>query len=240
MKIIAEADRGAYEQSLETLTQAFDAARKAAESGRPRALLHAGELTGICDAYYQRLVHADQFKIASRAFRMVLDHSTDPAVKEFLAGRLKRLDMVGKPAPQIQGTNIDGKPFDLAGLKGKVVLVVFWASWCLPSSAEVEWFEQTLLAHRGKGLKIVGINLDTLQDGGQKLETVLPNVRRFLIDQNVPWPNLVNGTGARDFAKAYAVTDIPANVLIGRDGTILQLDLVHKNLETAIDKATGR
>ena len=60
--------------------------------------------------------------------------------------------------------------------------------------------------------------MDVSQNGGQKLETVLPNIRRFLLDYNVPWPTLVNGSGDRDYAKAYGVADIPANVLIGRDG----------------------
>ena len=120
------------------------------------------------------------------------------------------------------------------------MLVEFWASWCLPSEAEVEWFQQAAASYRGKGLEVVGINLDTLQEGGQKLETVLPDVRRFLIDHNISWPNLVNGSGAQDYARAYGVTDIPASVLIGRDGTIVQLDLVRKNLEEVLAREVNR
>lgn len=240
VKIIAEADRGAYEQSLESLKQAFETARKAAEAGRPRAALHADEIIGICDAYYQRLVHSGQYKIARQAFQLALEHAKNPAVREFLAGRLKRIDMVGKPAPAIEGTDIDGKPFRLADLKGKVVLVEFWASWCLPSEEEVEWFQHAAATFHGKGLEVVGVNLDTLQDGGQKLETVLPNIRRFLIDHNMSWPILVNGSGAQDYAGAYGVTDIPASVLIGRDGTIVELDLVRKNLEEALARELSR
>ena len=72
------------------------------------------------------------------------------------------------------------------------------------------------------------INLDTLANGGVKPETVLPGVKRFLLDNNVRWRNLINGTGAHDFAKAYAVTEIPASFLVGRDGTITQLHLSRK------------
>ena len=85
----------------------------------------------------------------------------------------------------------------------------------------------------------MGINLDLQQDGGQKLETVLPNIRRFLLDYNVPWPTLVNGSGDHDFAKAYGVADIPANVLIGRDGTVVQIDLSRRNLEAVITRLLG-
>ena len=59
----------------------------------------------------------------------------------------------------------------------------------------------------------------------------MPNIRRFLLDHNVRWPNLINGTGAHDYAKAYGVTEIPTNVLIGRDGNVIHLDLSRKNLE---------
>ena len=103
VKIIAEADRGAYEQSLESLKQAFDTAQKAAASGRPRATLQAGEIEAICDAYYQRLVHSGQYKIARQAFQLAVEHARNPGVQEFLAGRLKRLDLVGKPAPPSRG-----------------------------------------------------------------------------------------------------------------------------------------
>ena len=85
-----------------------------------------------------------------------------------------------------------------------------------------------------KGLEVIGINLDTQENGGQKLETVLPNIRRFLLDYNVPWPTLVNGTGDRDYAQAYGVADIPANILIGPDGTVVQIDLSRRNLETVV------
>jgi thiol-disulfide isomerase/thioredoxin len=147
--------------------------------------------------------------------------------------------MVGKPAPAIQGTDFEGKPFSLADAKGKVVLVVFWASWCLPCAAEIESLQQVAESFGGRGLQIVGINLDALQDGGQKLETVMPNIRHFLLDHNVGWPTLINGQGDKDYAKAYGVDEVPANVLIARDGTVSHIDLVRKNLEPVIARAVG-
>ena len=97
-----------------------------------RAALAPGEVIAICEVYYQRLVEANQFAIAREAFRLVLEKPYRPAVKDFLASRLKRINLVGKTAPPIQGTDLDGKEFNLAGQKGKLVLVVFWASWCQP------------------------------------------------------------------------------------------------------------
>jgi thiol-disulfide isomerase/thioredoxin len=239
VRIIARADRGAYDDSLACLRQAFAERPREGQAGAARAALATGEVLGICDAYYQRLVHAGQFDVARKAFRLALDEARQPEVKDFLKARLERIDMVGKPAPPIRGTDIDGKPFDLADSRGKVVLVVFWASWCLPCAAEISWLDQLYDTYRGRGLQVVGIDLDAMQDGGQKPEAVLPNVRRFLIDHNVRWPTLVNGAGDRDFARAYGITDIPANVLIGRDGTVVQIDVVRQNADPVLSRAVG-
>ncbi|MBP7751230.1 MAG: hypothetical protein KA323_11105 [Planctomycetes bacterium] len=121
--IIAQADRGAYEDSLASLKTAVE---KAAQEGE--TALHPEEIISSADAYYQRLIHADQIPVALKAFRFSFEHARQPAVKEFLGERLKRLEMVGKPAPAVRGVDLDGKPFDLAALKGKVVLIEFWAS----------------------------------------------------------------------------------------------------------------
>lgn len=237
VKIIALADRGAYEQSLQSLDLAVAAREKAAQAGAPRADLPTHELVTICDAYYQRLLQGGQFEIARKALGTLVGHAERPALKEFLSGRLARLELVGKPAPPIQGTDIDGKPFRLADARGKVVLVVFWASWCLPCAAEIEALRQVAESYRGQGFQIVGVNLDTAENGHPKLETVLPNIRHFLLDHNVSWPTLINGDGDKDYAAAYSVSEIPANVLIARDGTISHIDLVPKNLDDVVARA---
>ena len=91
--------------------------------------------------------------------------------------------------------------------------------------------------YRAQGFQIVGINLDTLQDDGNSLATVMPNIRHFLLDHNVRWPTLINGQGEKDYAKAYSITEIPANVVVGRNGTVTRIDLVNKNLEASIGQA---
>jgi thiol-disulfide isomerase/thioredoxin len=239
VKVIAEVDRGAFEESLRTLRQALTASTQERRATAARAVLAPAEVIEICEVYYQRLVDANQFAIAREAFRLVLEQPYRPALKDFVANRLKRIELVGKPAPPIQGTDLDGKKFNLADDKGKVVLVVFWASWCLPNAAQVSWLEEVEHAYHNQGLQVLGINVDVQEEGGQKLETVLPNIRRFLLDYNIPWPTLVNGTGDHDYAKAYGIADIPANVLIGRDGKVVQIDLSRKNLETVISRQLG-
>jgi peroxiredoxin len=239
--IIASADRGAYEESLTELRNLLGAAPKQGRAGEPaNGSLDTSALLTICEAYCQRLLQADQFDAARQAFQMLLNESANAGVKAYSASRLAQLDMIGKPAPAINGTDLDGKPLKLAELKGKVVLVVFWASWCMPSSAEVAALDQVYGTYQSRGFRVVGINVDTKQSDGPKVETLLPNIRRFLLDNNVRWPNLINGMGANDYAGAYGITAIPSNVLIGRDGNVIHFDLSpRKNLASVVAKAVA-
>jgi len=67
---------------------------------------------------------------------------------------------VGKPAPALVATQLDGKTFDLAALRGRVVIVNFWASWCGPCRAEMPLLNRFYLEHRAQGLALVGVSVD--------------------------------------------------------------------------------
>jgi peroxiredoxin len=235
-KVMAQVGRGAYEESLASLTSALGAGPGAA---LPHALPATAQLT-LLEAYFQRLSQGEQFAVARKAFNLVRDRTTEPTVKAFVASRLARLDLIGKPAPPIAGTDLDGRPVRLADSHGDVVLVVFWASWCLNCAEEVSRLDAVYAAYRDRGLRILGINLDPLQESVKSADAARPAVRQFLLEYNVRWPNMINGTGDQDFARAYAVSEVPANVLIGRDGTIIELDLTRANLEKAVARAVGR
>jgi thiol-disulfide isomerase/thioredoxin len=241
INVIAEADRGAFDESLADLRAAMgERAEQRKRSGAPVPSLDTSALLALCEAYYQRLMQGDQFDVARKAFRLIQQETTNAGVKAYCAGRLERLDMVGKPAPQIEGTDLDGKPVNLANLKGNAILVVFWASWCLPSSTEIGWLDEIENSYHAKGLRILGINVDASSSGSAPAEHVMTNIRRFVLDHNVRWPNLINGSGAQDFAKAYGITDIPSSALIGRDGSIIHLDLGRKNLDSVIARTVAR
>ena len=66
----------------------------------------------------------------------------------------------GKPAPAIDMTLLDGGQFSLASARGQVVLIHFWASWCLPCRKEMTALDAYYRKHRGEGLKAILISLD--------------------------------------------------------------------------------
>src|SRR5208337_4915277 len=73
VKIIAEVERGGFEQSLQSLRKAVAESAQKREATKFRAALSPTELIGISEAYYQRLVEAGQFAIAREAFRLVVE-----------------------------------------------------------------------------------------------------------------------------------------------------------------------
>jgi thiol-disulfide isomerase/thioredoxin len=238
--LVGATDRGAYADSLADLKQTIEErAALARTEGPAKPVLDTPALMAICDTYFQRLFQAGQYEVARKAAQIVLESSKNVALREACQGHLRQLELIGKPAPAIEGIDVDNRPFRLADWTGKPVLVVFWASWCQSNMQEVEWLEYVYSQYKARGFQIVGINLDTLANGGVKPETVLPSVKRFLLDNNVRWRNLINGTGAHDFAKAYGVTEIPASFLVGRDGTVTRLHLSRKNLDSDVRKAVG-
>lgn len=235
VNVIAEADRGDFAESLRDL----EAAVKEGKDGRKTALPVALKLTMV-DAFLQKLVQGGQFEVAGQVLRSLQEKAEDAAVKDLAAQWRKQVDLVGKAAPAIEGKDVDGKPYRLADAKGDVVLVVFWATWCLANAQEVAAFDKAYSTYRSKGLRIVGVNVDTFQDNGRPAEDVLPGVKRFLIEYNVRWPNLIDQPGEREIARAFGVKDIPSNVLIGRDGKVVQINLTRANLDKVLAREIAR
>lgn len=240
VNILAEIDRGAYDESLQSLSDAVKAAKVERDGQTASMILPQDTRLLLAETYYQKLIQADQFEVAAKACRLIAENSPDEAIRAYAANRLARLERIGKPAPVFRGTDIDGKPFNSADLKANVVLVLFWASWCLPSGQEADHVEQLYEAYRGQGFRVVGINLDAEHEAGEDRARIEADVRRFLIDHHVQFPNLINGKGEQDYAKLFGVTDIPTNFLIDKDGTIVHVDLTFSNLENVLQKTLAR
>ncbi len=106
--------------------------------------------------------------------------------------------------------DIDNKPVNLATLKGKVVLLDFWATWCGPCKVEIPWFIEFQQKYGDKGLKVVGVSVD---DTVAKLKPYVAQMKMNYL--------VLQGLDHDDIQDAYGpLFGIPVTVVISRDGKV--------------------
>jgi cytochrome c biogenesis protein CcmG/thiol:disulfide interchange protein DsbE len=106
--------------------------------------------------------------------------------------------------------DIDHKEIHLADLKGKVVLLDFWATWCGPCKIEIPWFIEFQKRYGKDGLQVVGVSVDDTPD----------KLRPYVLDLKMNYPVLL-GLDRDDVQDAYGpMLGIPVSVLISRDGKV--------------------
>lgn len=102
--------------------------------------------------------------------------------------------------------SLDGEEYTLSSLKGQVVIIDFWATWCPPCRNSIPTFVKLYEKHHERGFTILGIGLDDEQA-----------LIDFNNQMNIPYPIFV---GSNDLAKAYGVTGIPKTIFVDKKGNI--------------------
>jgi thiol-disulfide isomerase/thioredoxin len=228
---VNDSEHGRFDKAIGRFrTLLADRQRTAASD--PMALLGVGE------TFLRRLIRAGRYDEARQFCSLLADASGEPEVSAHFASSLKSLKLVGRAAPTIDAIDVDGRRVRLSDLKGKVVLVTFWASWCPPCLDAFPRLNAVQEKYRGRGLEIIGVNLDAHHEDVKDVKTAMPIVRHVLVHNGVTWANVLNDEGNdSDIARAYGVESVPTNALIGTDGTILGVSIGEPELEAAILKA---
>jgi thiol-disulfide isomerase/thioredoxin len=139
----------------------------------------------------------------------------------------------GDPAPDFALKDPEGHETTLASLKGRVVLLDFWATWCGPCKMAMPGVQKLHEKYRGKAVTVIGV--DTWERGP------LDGPKKYMAKQGFTYGLLMKGD---DLAKAYGISGIPTFVLIGPDSKVLYTgvgfqDDSEKTISELIDKALG-
>jgi RNA polymerase sigma factor (sigma-70 family) len=140
-----------------------------------------------------------------------------------------RLLAIGRTAPEIKGEDIDGKALKLSDHRGKVVVLVFWATWCGPCVRMIPHERELVKRLKDKPFVLLGIN-------GDRDRAVL---RRWLVKNPLPWRSWWDGRNENDdsgpIARAWNVSSWPTVYVLDRRGVIRHRDVHGKDLDKAVD-----
>jgi peroxiredoxin len=170
---------------------------------------------------------ADLYKVLDAGLNK--KYPSDKGVRMFHDVVTKMLaTTIGQQAPEIVLPTPDDKELALSSLKGKIVLVDFWASWCGPCRKEMPNVVKAYAKYKDKGFEIYGVSLD--QDKGRWVEAIQKD--------GITWPQVSDLKYWDSYAaKLYAVEGIPYTVLLDKEGKIIAKNLRGAELEKAIEKA---
>jgi len=143
---------------------------------------------------------------------------------------------------EMKFTAADGRAVDLAQLRGKVVLVDFWATWCGPCREEIPNVVATYEKYHAQGFEIVGISFDRAPDPAKpsKSAKTAEQVLAFTRENRMPWPQFYDGLFWKNtFGLQYGINAIPAMFLLDRTGHIVSTNARGAQLEARVKGLLG-
>ncbi|MDO4229594.1 MAG: TlpA disulfide reductase family protein, partial [Capnocytophaga sp.] len=148
---------------------------------------------------------------------------------EELDGAIAKLEKLqpGQPAPEIYMEDTDGKSFKLSDLKGKNVLIDFWASWCPDCRKESPNLVKIYNTYKDKNFTILGVSLDRNKD----------HWKEAIATDGLIWQQgFVEGAWKSEAAKTYALRWLPTSILIDSNGIIVARNIENQKLIKDIEK----
>lgn len=142
--------------------------------------------------------------------RLVREQPSTPAGQRG-TGALRRLNLPGTPL-NLAGNAMGGGTLNLQQYRGKVVAVVFWATWCRPCTEELPQLIEVYRANQPQGFEVVGVNLDS--PGAP--------VQQYIQEHRVPWKHIAEEGGLESRpAKEFGIITLPTTFLIDKAGNVV-------------------
>ncbi|MFT5997816.1 MAG: peroxiredoxin [Neolewinella sp.] len=184
-----------------------------------RAQLFA--MTGGFTALYQKK-HPAAIKLAEAISAQYKDKYQKVVAKVSAQAATLRSYAAGGEAPLFAGPNPEGETISLKSLRGKVVLLDFWASWCGPCRRENPNVVKLYNKYKEKGFEILGVSLDKTKDRWVKA----------IADDKLTWLHISDLKGWQsEYGRLYGVSSIPQTVLLDEEGKIIARNLRGAALE---------
>jgi thiol-disulfide isomerase/thioredoxin len=146
---------------------------------------------------------------------------------------------IGKPVVPFAQEGIDGNMVDIAALKGKVILIDFWGSWCVPCRLSHPAMKELYAKYKSRGLEIIGISNEWMSGKSIKDQQIV--WKKAIKEDGINWLHVLFNPEIRDIVKEYDINGYPTKYLVDQNGNYI-LKIVgnsaemHKMLEAKLEE----
>lgn len=155
------------------------------------------------------------------AKQIVADYRKKKAEEKEMRERMRE----GNPAPEFTFQNEKGKTINIKKLKGKIIVLDFWASWCGPCRKEIPNVKKVYAEYKDKGIQFLSVSIDAKKEAWTKA----------LKEERMPWMQGWTPDAGKSVMNTYQFGGIPFIILIDKEGNIYRKNLRGEDIKNAID-----
>ena len=166
--------------------------------------------------------------------RLLKDYPDSQVTNAIRASR-RQIEGIGKPFELAFTDAITGSNVSMKGLKGKVVVIDFWATWCGPCVAEMPHMKGLYAKYHPRGVEFVGVSLDKPRDQGG-----FDSLKEFIKKNEIAWPQFYEGKpDAREFAQSWGIEVVPTVFIVDAQGNLFSVQ-ARGQLDKLIPELLGK